>query len=464
MKETPNQLKKNEKDLLKQDAFLLYYHQKKEMKVIAALFKRSPRTIYRWIKERKTAQANGPVPPKVRRKRPRKYPPAVFERIITLKKELPRRTGSGIHRLMHQESPTSCPSVHLIRKFLAQQGLSQKDPNAKKGYVKFARDRPNDLWQIDIAGVQTIGPLGKVYLHAILDDCSRFIVAARYFKTQQGINILWILRAAFEEYGRPNQILADNGTQFRNTIGELGTKYSRLLQLLDIQPIFASPHHPQTKGKLERWFGTVKTNFLTEKRYYLELHPQTTLDQFNQLFQEWLYWYNFEKPHRSLPNFSTPAPVYLKHPNRITRPLNILVDWNRWILSKGTRKVSKYNTISYKTKTISLPPGYMGCKVEILEADDQLEIYFRDTCLKSCAQPQKVAPQPNKTVLRKVTRNGTFSYNRRYYLLGPEHDGKVVEIKEYNDGKRIAVYKDGVLLVDLDKSEGKPKQKTKKKR
>jgi len=49
-------------------------------------------------------------------------------------------------------------------------------------------------------------------------------------------------------------------------------------------------------------------------------------------------------------------------------------------------------------------------------------------------------------------------------LLGPEHDGKVVEIKEYNDGKRIAVYEEGVLLIDLDKSEGKPKQKTKKKR
>ena len=184
MKETQNKLKKNEKELLKQDAFQLYYHQKKEIKEIAALFKKSPRTIYRWIKELKTNPGNGPIPPKSRRKRARKYPPAVFERIITLKKELPRRTASGIHRLMNRETPTSCPSVHLIRKFLAEQGLTQKDPNAKKGYVKFARDRPNDLWQIDIAGVQTIGPLGKVYLHAILDDCSRFIVAASYFKDQ----------------------------------------------------------------------------------------------------------------------------------------------------------------------------------------------------------------------------------------------------------------------------------------
>ncbi|KKM86722.1 hypothetical protein LCGC14_1276120 [marine sediment metagenome] len=36
-------------------------------------------------------------------------------------------------------------------------------------------------------------------------------------------------------YGRPNQILADNGTQFKNLIGELGTKYTRLLEILDIK-------------------------------------------------------------------------------------------------------------------------------------------------------------------------------------------------------------------------------------
>ena len=464
MKEVQNALKLNEKELVKQDAFLLYYSQRKEVKEIAALFKKSSRTIYRWLKEVKRTRAEGQPPRLLKRNRPRKYPPAIFERIIALKKELPRRTASGIHQLLQQENPNYCPSVHLIRKFLAKQGLSHKDPNAKKGYVQFARDRPNDLWQIDIAGVQTIGTLGKVYLHAILDDCSRFIVVASYFKDQQGINILRILRDAFEAYGRPNQVLADNGRQFQNAIGELGTKYSRLLQLLDIQPIFASPHHPQTKGKLERWFGTVKNSFLNEKRYYLDNHPQTTLDQFNQLLQEWLYWYNFEKPHRSLPNSSAPGALYLNHPNRIDRPLNTLVDWNRWILSKGTRKVTKYNTISYKAKRIALPPGYSGCKVEILEADDHLEIYFQDTCLKSAEERfHKAAPPRGNPIHRKITKNGTFSYNRKYFSLGPKYSGKIVEIKEYNNGKRIAVYEEDVLLLDFEKAEGMPTHQLKKK-
>jgi len=321
--------------LSKKDAFHLYYDGNRKIDEIASIFRKSTRTIYRWIREIKSGDNQKQ---KVKRKRARKYPAHIFKRIIELKRELPKRTALNIHFLLKKEYRHSCPSIHLVRKYIASQGLNKKDPNYKKGYVKFERDRPNDLWQIDIAGVQWVGTLGKVYLHAILDDCTRFIVAAKYYKDQQGINIFCILRDAFEGYGRPNQILADNGRQFRNAIGELGTKYSRLLTLLDIQPIFASPHHPQTKGKLERWFGTVIKSFLNERKYQIEQNPNITLDKFNQLFSDWLYWYNFKKPHRSLLKSSPPAELYFKHPKRIYRPLNTVIDWNRWILSKGKGK------------------------------------------------------------------------------------------------------------------------------
>ena len=60
-------------------------------------------------------------------------------------------------------------------------------------------------------------------------------MAAEYFKDQKGLNVLKTIRNAVMAYGRPNQILADNGTQFKNLIGELGTKYTRLLEILDIK-------------------------------------------------------------------------------------------------------------------------------------------------------------------------------------------------------------------------------------
>jgi len=82
--------------------------------------------------------------------------------------------------------------------------------------VKFERANPNDLWQIDLARFQTVGYLGKLYLIALLDDHSRYIIAAEYFKSQKGTNVIKVIRDAIIAYGRPNQILADNGTQFRN--------------------------------------------------------------------------------------------------------------------------------------------------------------------------------------------------------------------------------------------------------
>lgn len=139
-----------------------------------------------------------------------------------------------------------------------------------------------------MAGVQSVGHLKKLYLIALLDDCSRFIVAAEYFKNQKGLNVIKVIRDGVVAYGRPNQILADNGTQFRNLVGELGTKYTKLLEHLGIEPIFAKPNHPQTKGKLERWFGTVKQLFLVEIRREIIEKPLYTLAEFNRMFKKWV--------------------------------------------------------------------------------------------------------------------------------------------------------------------------------
>ena len=78
------------------------------------------------------------------------------------------------------------------------------------------------------------------------------------------------------------QILADNGTQFKNIMGDLGSKYERVLHLLDIKPIFARVRHPQTKGKLERFFGSVKSMFLSEARFLVKQNKSDDFNRFQQ--------------------------------------------------------------------------------------------------------------------------------------------------------------------------------------
>jgi transposase InsO family protein len=347
---------------------------------------------------------------------------------------------------LKKEFPTHTPSESTIRKHVREKGLTFKRDPPGKGYVKFERKRSNDLWQIDIAGVQTIGHLGKLYLIALLDDHSRFIVAAEYFKSQKGMNVNKIIRDAILAYGRPKQILADNGTQFRNLIGELGTKYTKLLESLDIQPIFATPRHPQTKGKLERWFGTVKQMFLIEARHEVKVTPNFTLTDLNRTFSHWLEWYNTEKPHRSLPKNAPPATRFFNSETRIFRPLRVKVNWNRWLNEVEKRKVTKYNEISYKSQKYTIPPGFMGTRVEVVEYPDKIEIYYRDQLIVS--YPYDV-PLVKRREKRKITHAGVIVYKGTPYTVDYKKAGKTVEVQEINDGKNLLVYLNGVLIKTL---------------
>ncbi|MHA1888811.1 MAG: DDE-type integrase/transposase/recombinase, partial [Promethearchaeota archaeon] len=326
---------------IKQDVFHFYYHKKLTISEIALNVKKSTRTIYRWIHEREKPSTSCQHDQSIRCHSQKKYSQEVLNRIIELKKENPKRSARIIREYLMREDINPIPSESTIRRYLMINGLGKIASESRQGYIVFEREKPNELWQIDIAGVQSVGHLGKIYLFALLDDCSRFIPAAFYASDQKGSHVIRLLQEAITTYGRPLQILADNGTQFKNIMGDLGSKYERVLHLLDIKPIFARVRHPQTKGKLERFFGSVNSMFLSEARFQVKQNKSMTLTEFNSLFQEWLQFYNTKHRHRSLPKRCSPSKVYLGKSNRIYRPLEIEVDWNRWCKKLETRRVSK---------------------------------------------------------------------------------------------------------------------------
>lgn len=429
----------------------LRYNKKLSIKALATRFRRSERTIYRWLNRAK--QRNKSVFGKIKRSGggTKKYPPKIFERIVELKKEVPQRSAPMVRKLLKEELPVACPSLSTIRKYVRDQGLTYVSKDRKLGYKKFAREKPNDLWQIDIAGVQTVGHLRQLYLIALLDDCSRFAVAAEYFRTQKGINIFKILRDAITAYGRPKQILADNGAQFRNAIGELGTKYSKLLESLDIKPIFAKPYHPQTKGKVERWFGTVNSMFLIEGRHYVEKNPQCSLADFNKKLKKWVVWYNKEKPHRALPNKDPPTRIFFESKERIFRPLRVEVNWDKWLHELNQRKVNKYNQISYKGQKFDVPPGYSRSKIDVIEYEDKLEIYRKDRLLITHSYHVSIKSKKSDKTFRKIRHNGTIAYKGIWYTIDYKLAGKTVEIREMNNGKNLLVYLNGELVKTLNR-------------
>jgi transposase InsO family protein len=441
--------KKQERNRKKEESLMKFYNQHLPNSEIAEAMNRSIRTIYRWksyaMIDHRTESTQSPQ----KRTRKKLYKPAIFNRMIALKQELSCRSAATIFRLLRNEFPDQGPSESTIRKYLIAQGFSFKKMNNRQGYIKFQRDKPNDLWQIDIAGGQSITNLGIVYLVAILDDCSRFIISAQYFSNQTGVNVLKVVRDGIMQYGRPNQIIADNGKQFRNSLKEYESRYINMLKTLGVDPIFSRKNHPQSKGKIERLFETVISSFLLEARPKFKANSELLLGDLNTMLQEWVRWYNTVKPHRSLPKKQYPATIYNNHPQRISRPLEALIDWNLWINSYLQRKVTKYNTISFKNNAIQLPEGYVGCQVDLLELEDRIEIYHNDglvfTHLKS-AESYFPADFP---IIRTIAHCGTIKYKKHTITIDYKLAGKKVEIHESNGGSLLLIYLEKRLLKQI---------------
>ncbi|MGI6589256.1 MAG: DDE-type integrase/transposase/recombinase [Candidatus Iainarchaeum sp.] len=128
----------------------------------------------------------------------------------------------------------------------------------------------------------------KKWLIAILDDASRFIVGYGLFDNANTENSIIVMRQAVKQYGSPKQLVSDHGVQF-TSIAREGCKqpqdneFQKFLKENNIQHIKARIKHPQTNGKLERWWQTNK---------YLYKH-------FGSL-KKGIKYYNEQRPHMSL--------------------------------------------------------------------------------------------------------------------------------------------------------------------
>lgn len=413
------------------------------------------RTIYRWIQKASTEPSNRKKKTKKKAGRRRKYPDVIFERIEELKTTRPGRSAKMVRRQLIKEFPDNCPSLSTIDKYLRKKGLSKRRKDPFEGYCRFVRKRPNDLWQIDIAGVQTIGHAGKLYLIGIIDDCSRFLVGAEYFTSEESKNVMIVMRDAFMAYGRPNQILSDNGTQFKNLKGQLNTKYANLLRSLGIEPIYSKPYKPQSKGKIERWFKTVHDDFLYEIRGQIENHPNWTLTNVNVELQKWIKWYNFEHEHEGLPGKIPPQKIYFETEGRFYNPLQTDVNWDMWIHESANRKVRKTNDVSYKAQLFKIPPGHIHQRVDVIEFEDRIEIYSKEGQLLATHSytvdiDKVLSSKQRKKYTRKISKDGLLRYKKKHFTIDYRLAGETVEVKESNLGRTLLVYLHGKLIKEFE--------------
>lgn len=286
--------------------------------------------------------------------------PEVVEAIVLYKLDNLDRSARKIQELVAKEQGVRV-SRQTVWRVLSERGLARiVDPTPIR---PFERPQPNDLWQIDLMENEETR-WGKVHLVAVLDDRSRYLVAGRFSERRGEEVVLSVLADGLERYGRPRAILSDRGKQFRAQESLQGPQvtYQFILDLLGIRAVYARPYHPQTKGKLEKFFQFVQRDFLSEVRFKV-----ASLRELNQAFAAWARWYNQEHSHSSLGG-KPPAALY-RASDRAS-PLNV----KDFCCSVERRRVTRESVVRYGGRKYRVPAHYIGDHVWLHIGEDELVV------------------------------------------------------------------------------------------
>lgn len=284
--------------------------------------------------------------------------------LLVLRKEMP---SANIERIILEmnERCLVTPGITLypstVYRYLVHHGLMEKTCVSPKDRRKFEAELPNDLWQSDVMHgpyVNHEGKQRKTYLIAIIDDHSRLVVHARFYLSENLKVLLAAIEDAFKRRGLPRKLYVDNGPAFRSKLLEYITAS------LNIALIHARPYQPQGKGKIERWFKTVRTSFLPHNTH-------ETLPELNAALDHFLETYH-QKKHSA--TGQTPFFRFTDQLACIRMAPSNLSDHFRTV---ARRKVAKDRTLALNGKLYEAPVTLIGKQVELLyhdETPDHIEI------------------------------------------------------------------------------------------
>jgi transposase InsO family protein len=253
----------------------------------------SKHTLYAW-KKQFAEQGPAGLADQPRGARKGSRLPELTKRTILLLKEAHPEWGCQRISDMLFRGPALPASPAAVSRVLHEAGYELEEVPTRPHPDKvrsFERARPNQLWQTDLFTFVLKRQNRRVYLVAFLDDHSRFIVSYGLYASQSAALVLEVLRAGLDTYGSPEEILTDNGSQYVTWRGK--SAFTKELQRRGIRQIVAKPRHPQTLGKIERFWGTLW-------RECLETAVFADLDEARRRIGLFLDHYNFQRPHGSL--------------------------------------------------------------------------------------------------------------------------------------------------------------------
>jgi transposase InsO family protein len=269
-------------------------------------------------------RAEGDAAFEPRSRRPKSSPSAISadtaDLIVALRKDLAGRgLDAGPHTIRwHLEHHHQVRvSAATISRYLAAAGLVIPEPKKRprSSWLRFEAEQPNQCWQSDFTHYRLTRPDGSPGADAEilgwLDDHSRLVLRLTCHRRVTGPIVVDAFRQAVTRYGPPASTLTDNGMVYTTRYsggrgGRNGLEHE--LRRLGVTQKNGRPNHPQTQGKIERFWQTLK-------KWLAAQSPQPAdLAQLQALLDAFTSYYNTARPHRSLPHRQTPATAYKARP------------------------------------------------------------------------------------------------------------------------------------------------------
>lgn len=322
----------------------------------------SRKTGYKWL-ARYRSEGEGGLHERSRRPKVIRHAtsPEVVELVVKERKAHPDWGARKICARLNKRG-IEAPPERTANRILKRSGMVKEREVAREEPQRFERPRPNDLWQIDHKAAVHGRWFRRAVPLAILDDCSRYLLGLRSLP-DKGFSSTWAaLWDILREFGLPLAILSDCDRVFHGSVGP--SRLEVRLMRLGIEIFHGRPYHPQTQGKVERLNGTLERAVLRDGHFRTPEQLQTAFDRFR-------YEYNFERPHDAL-GLEVPGSRYQPSPKPCPQRLPEMEYPSGAVL----RKVQKDGWISWKGLCIEVGMGLHGERVEVRDADHEVEVYF----------------------------------------------------------------------------------------
>lgn len=320
---------------------------------ICGRFGISRKTGYKWLKrwcenDQKTLTLSD------RSRRPSRSPGKTSEKaekaVLEIRREHPKWGGRKIRKVLLNREFPSPPAASTITEILRRRGrISEEEAAKHKPYIRFERESPNELWQVDFKGEFALTTGKYCYPLTILDDHSRYSLGIEACGNQQRVTVQDRFRAVFQRYGIPRSIYVDNGNPWGTPLRDARhTQFSVWLMRQDIEVIHGKPYHPQGRGKLERFHRSLKLEVIQGRQF-------VSLENAQNAFDPWRLVYNQERPHEAL-DLEVPASKY-RASERCFCEQTLPYEYSSHFI---TRKTSRRGRINFRSQSYYISEAFIG--------------------------------------------------------------------------------------------------------